>query len=159
MSSSTTDAPISPARFAAALTALPLSSLHAKAAELRNSIAHLQQSNQELQEYANDGDEVCAEAIRENEEVVERMSERIELLKEEVEGRGFMWEGGTKEDGNEERALDGTDRDGSFRATNGDNEDGHANGSGRRIGDEEMARRLRQMMEIDEENDQDGVHL
>jgi hypothetical protein len=98
MSSATT--PISPARFAAALKDLPLSTLHLKAAELRNSIAHLDYSNEQLKPFAegtNEGnsngqlDQDCIDAIKENEVVIARMVERIELLKQEVEGRGSSW--------------------------------------------------------------------
>lgn len=76
--------PISPARFAEALKDLPLSTLHLKAAELRNSIAHLDYSNEQLQPFA-DGtetsvngvpDQDCVDAIRENEVVIARMQER-----------------------------------------------------------------------------------
>ncbi|KAJ4295876.1 hypothetical protein N0V88_004578 [Collariella sp. IMI 366227] len=40
--------PISPSRFAAALPDLPLSALHLKVLELRNSITHLDYSNEQL---------------------------------------------------------------------------------------------------------------
>src|SRR5215472_2599283 len=83
--------PISAPRFAAALPALSLESLHAKAAEIRNSITHLKSSNEQLREFAIQGDKECYEAMVEDEEVVERMSQRIELLKKEVEGRGMQW--------------------------------------------------------------------
>jgi len=89
--------PISPARFALALKDLPLSTLHLKAAELRNSIAHLDYSNEQLKPFAdgtegdNGPDQDCADAIKENEVVIARMLERIELLKAEVEGRGSSW--------------------------------------------------------------------
>lgn len=89
--------PISPARFALAIKDLPLTTLHLKAAELRNSIAHLEYSNLELKPYASPPssketpDAVCAEAIKENEEVMGRMQERLDLLKVEVEGRGASW--------------------------------------------------------------------
>lgn len=89
--------PISPARFAAALKDLPLSTLHLKAAELRNSIAHLDYSNEQLKPFAdgtegdNGPDQDCVDAIKENEVVIQRMLERIALLREEVEGRGSSW--------------------------------------------------------------------
>lgn len=89
MTSSST--PIHPHRFAEAIQELPLSNLHLKAAELRNSVAHLHSSNQELQPFADEGDRDCAEAIRENAEVIERMEERIILLRLEVERRGYPW--------------------------------------------------------------------
>ena len=98
--------PISPARFAEALHDLPASSLALKVLELRNSIAHLDYSNAELKPYA-DGtasavgeeqgqaqgtpDQDCVDAIRENEAVIERMQQRIEMIRAEVEGRGFSW--------------------------------------------------------------------
>ncbi|KAH6678268.1 hypothetical protein B0J14DRAFT_582316 [Halenospora varia] len=97
MSSEST--PISPARFAEALKDLPISTLHLKAAELRNSIAHLDYSNEQLAPFANGTepslngapDEDCLDAIKENEVVIARMTERIGLLKAEVERRGASW--------------------------------------------------------------------
>lgn len=97
--------PISPARFAAALEDLPLSTLHLKAAELRNSIAHLDYSNEQLKPFASglasttmndvatpqEPDQDCIDAIKENEIVIARMEERIDLLKTEVERRGASW--------------------------------------------------------------------
>lgn len=102
MSSSPGDptAPISAPRFAAALRDLSLASLHLKVLELRNSLAHLAYSNLQLRPFA-DGTEAalgadgpdpdCADAIRENEVVMDRMRERILLVKAEVEGRGVSW--------------------------------------------------------------------
>ncbi|KAF1953401.1 hypothetical protein CC80DRAFT_148225 [Byssothecium circinans] len=86
-------APISPTRFAAALESLSLSSLYAKVSELQNSIAHLEASNAELEEYARKEDDTeCYEALVENKEVVERMRERIGLVRKEVvEVRGLPW--------------------------------------------------------------------
>ncbi|EEQ86867.1 hypothetical protein RJZ56_002476 [Blastomyces dermatitidis] len=88
--------PITPQAFAEALKSLPLSSLYAKGSELRNSIAHLQRSNDELARYiaeeSPDGhDKDCEDAIKENEVVIVRMQERIDLLKVEVERRGKRW--------------------------------------------------------------------
>jgi hypothetical protein len=83
--------PISPTRFREAISDLPLSSLYAKASELRNSIAHLNSSNEQLLPYARDGDKDCKEAILENEEVIQRMQDRILMLQVEVEGRGMQW--------------------------------------------------------------------
>ncbi|TVY27352.1 hypothetical protein LHYA1_G003003, partial [Lachnellula hyalina] len=85
--------PISPSRFASALKDLPLSTLHLKAAELRNSIAHLDYSNEQLKPFAESEppDQDCVDAIRENEVVITRMTDRIRLLRVEVEGRGSSW--------------------------------------------------------------------
>lgn len=94
--------PISGPRFAEALKDLSLASLHLKTLELRNSLAHLAYSNAQLRPFA-EGTEValdgtrgqpdpdCVEAIRENEVVIRRMRERIELVRAEVEGRGVSW--------------------------------------------------------------------
>jgi hypothetical protein len=84
-------APITPARFRLAIHDLAISNLHAKAAELRNSLAHLASSNAQLKEFADAGDSDCADAIRENEVVMQRFQDRIQMLREEVEGRGMRW--------------------------------------------------------------------
>ena len=97
--------PISPTRFAEALKDLSLSNLHLKVLELRNSIAHLDYSNEQLRPFAEgtataldsrgvapaQPDPDCVDAIRENEEVIGRMQERIGLVRAEVESRGFSW--------------------------------------------------------------------
>lgn len=113
------------------------------------------------------------EAIRENEVVIARHEERIELLRREVVGRGFRWDGleGGKEEG--EGVLNG-DGEGDVdvemgegagvdagggevsRGVGGVSEE-MTNGRGGRLGDEELARRLRERME--EDGDEDGVHL
>lgn len=95
-------APITPARFAAALKDLSPASLHLKVLEIRNSLAHLAHSNAQLRPFAEgtvaaiggspgEPDADCAEAIRENEAVIERMRGRIELVRAEVEERGMSW--------------------------------------------------------------------
>lgn len=114
MSADTT--PISPARFAAALKDLSVPMLHLKVLEIRNSIAHLQYSNDQLKPFAEgastavsssssattaspttdanaagEPDQDCVDAIRENEQVIERMNERIALVRLEVEERGVSW--------------------------------------------------------------------
>lgn len=87
--------PITPSAFAAALESLPLSTLHFKAAELRNSLAHLEYSNAQLELFAHpsgeETDSVCIEAIDENIVVMAQMRERLGLLKEEAEKRGVGW--------------------------------------------------------------------
>ncbi|KFY17110.1 hypothetical protein V491_05104 [Pseudogymnoascus sp. VKM F-3775] len=88
--------PIGTAAFAAALEALPLSTLHLKAAELRNSLAHLEYSNAQLEPFAHpppgqEPDVVCVEAIAENVIVMDRMRERLALLRQEAEKRGVGW--------------------------------------------------------------------
>ncbi|UNI14763.1 hypothetical protein JDV02_001361 [Purpureocillium takamizusanense] len=118
--------PIEPARFAAALKDLSVGMLHLKVLEIRNSIAHLQYSNDQLRPFADGSataldattttttttttsssspappnaaattaghipDQDCVDAIRENEQVMERMVERIALVRLEVEERGLSW--------------------------------------------------------------------
>lgn len=89
--------PITPAAFAEAIKELPLSAIHAKASEIRNSIAHLQRSNEEIHSFINESDEPEREKrelqsyIVENEGVIASMQGRIELLKNEVEARGQLW--------------------------------------------------------------------
>lgn len=101
--------PIEPARFAAALKDLSVGMLHLKVLEIRNSIAHLQYSNDQLKPFAegsataisdsNDAtntaaaepDQDCIDAIKENEGVIDRMIERIAIVRAEVEERGMSW--------------------------------------------------------------------
>ncbi|KAI4164647.1 MAG: hypothetical protein LQ342_001621 [Letrouitia transgressa] len=98
---SAASAPITLHRFAEAIADLPLGNLHAKAAELRNSITHLESSNEQLRQYAAEGDRDCADAVRENQEVIQSMGRRIEYLRREVETRGFRWEENERNDSNE----------------------------------------------------------
>jgi hypothetical protein len=175
--------PISPARFASALEDLPLANLYSKAFEIRNSIAHLQHSNEELQAYSDSqsgGDAECLEAVRENEVVIERMRERVGLVKREVEKRGGRWheadaevDGVIGENGNGEvrenghingveNGEQGLDEDavqerGSGQAghTRRADDDGPTQ-TGGRLNDEELRRRMLERMGDD---DSDGMHL
>lgn len=168
MSSGST--PIHPHRFAEAIQDLPLSNLHLKAVELRNSIEHLHSSNQQLQSFATQGDHDCAEAIKENVEVMERMEERIILLKVEVERRGYSWS-------EEPRSVNGavsqdmtvdvngieaerrrTHRNTSRGAIDGSESTRHHDGG---LGDDELRRRLirEQLDEVGDDQDGDGLHL
>ncbi|EWZ51056.1 hypothetical protein FOCG_10099 [Fusarium oxysporum f. sp. radicis-lycopersici 26381] len=101
-STSADTTPIAPARFAAALKDLSVGMLHLKVLEIRNSIAHLQYSNDQLKPFAegtettpsgeaSGPDQDCIDAIRENEQVIDRMAERIALIRAEVEERGLSW--------------------------------------------------------------------
>ncbi|KAL8908259.1 MAG: hypothetical protein Q9171_005539 [Xanthocarpia ochracea] len=149
--------PISQERFAEAIADLPIGNLHAKAAELRNSIAHLVHSNEQLQPFADDGDQDCLDAIRENEEVVARMVSRIALLRREVENRGLPW----AED--EPAMVNGkpegqTDQD--TTPMNGDvsaSQEGQPTRSFRT--DAELAQRLGVQMDENMQEDDDGIHF
>lgn len=169
--STLTSPPIDPARFALALEDLSLASLHAKAAELRNSLYHLRHSNAQLQTFADAGDADCADAIRENEMVMERFRQRVELIKVEVvEKRSMPWvdwneEGGEKGlvNGNATEDVEMANGDGGARETVQTASEGSAlqnsataaqSGS---LSDQELQRRIMQQMEdADEEG---GLHL
>ena len=157
---SSTSQPIPPHRFAEAIKELPLANLHFKAAEISNSISHLESSNQQLRSFADDGDSDCAEAIQENVVVIQRMKERIRLLKAEVEGRGFKWgeDEEVKADGDVGINGHGETEADQHSTSNSRQLRGQSDG---RLGDEELARRLMERMEEDEAMDENenGVHL
>ena len=161
---SSTSTPIPLHRFAEAIADLPLSNLHFKAAEIRNSVAHLESSNQELQIFADEGDQDCADAVKENREVIGRMEERMLLLRREVERRGFRWgaddrvefDGDAHAHGNGDAGMVGVN--GEAPVGLGESREG-AQPAGQRLGNEELARRLRERMEEDGQDGEDGVHL
>lgn len=165
MASATTRA-ITAEQFAIAIQDLPLENLYAKASEIENSIAHLQRSNAQLKEFSdsirNDatiegetreevGDRECLDAIRENEEVIARQRERVEMLKGEAERRGQRWHGagGAAAGGGEENAVNGTGA--------------AARSGGGRLTDEDLRRRMEEQMGGDDDDDDGrdggGMHL
>jgi hypothetical protein len=131
--------PITPTAFADALKALSLSSLHLKVLELRNSIAHLDYSNEQLRPFAlgleatlsspsaqPQPDQDCIDAIRENEVVIARMQERIALVRVEVEERGCSWaEFRSKEEVEEDEQRRRGDGEGVNGAVNGESGSTH----------------------------------
>lgn len=147
-------------RFAEAIAELPLGNLHAKAAELRNSIAHLVSSNQQLQQYAENGDKDCADAVLENNEVIGRMEMRISLLKSEVKNRGFRWSedepatvnGKTAHPTNHNEANHSSASESTFNAQ-------PPRGYSGSLNDEELARQLNDQLNEEMQDDDDGVHL
>ncbi|KAI1639217.1 hypothetical protein F4809DRAFT_596219 [Biscogniauxia mediterranea] len=192
--------PINPARFAEALKELPASSLALKVLELRNSIAHLDYSNAELKPYAEgrtstlgqqqgstaqpvQPDQDCVDAIAENEAVIARMQERIELIRAEVEGRGLNWrefQGKEEQQASATATDDNTNTEDSSAATTGNLTNGvSGNGVGtetqheawrdgtfqtgtlRGLSDEELLRQLhnRMLPEDDEADAEGGMHL
>lgn len=166
--------PIAPGHFAKAILDLPLPILHFKAAEIRNSISHLESSNSQLRPFADDGDIDCVDAIDENKETMLRMEERILLLKREVEKRGFKWgedidlrsdDVQNRTDGYAEGGMDVENGEGSaqsiMRDTSARQRERSSSGP---TGDEESARRLRERTEEDEEDEEgerncNGIHL
>ncbi|RYP07042.1 hypothetical protein DL764_002765 [Monosporascus ibericus] len=196
--------PISPARFAEALKDLPASSLALKVLELRNSIAFLDYSNAELkpfaegtvtaldvdsnsqqpQQQAGRPDQDCIDAIAENEVVIARMQERIELVRAEVESRGLDWcefQGKPEEDAAAAQASNGTATSESRAAaarnlTNGVNEHTSGEDSGHHeawrdgtfqtgtiqgVRDVELLQQLMDRMPRDNDDDdpEGGMHL
>ena len=172
--------PIDPLRFAEALETLPLDALHAKAAELQNSMEQLRSSNEQMVPFADEGDQDCKDAMFENLGVITRMHNRVELIKAEVEKRGMPWPSEERERGavdvqrlrefgmegeNGEQVIVGRPEsdaplvNGTAGATA---VNGTAEGSGARpqqsgrLTDEELRRQLEAQMGMD---DEDGVHL
>lgn len=157
-------APISPERFAAALRDLPLSSLHAKAAEIRNSMAHLRGSNDQLQPLAAEGDKDCAEAFWENLQVIKSMDERLQLVKAEVEGRGYLWDvsetrelqpGQVSPPGDDIAAAGSVSQGQASQTASASVPSAPSRSTGGTLDDAELARRLAEQMDEDE----GGVHL
>lgn len=201
MSSAADTTPISPLRFAAALKDLSISMLHLKVLEIRNSIAHLQYSNDQLKPFADgsatavssttdtssagEPDQDCIDAIRENEQVIDRMAERIALIRAEVEERGVSWnefqsmdevkakqegEGeGVNGDVNGEQQGEQQEqhpawRDGTFQTgtiRNGevhmDRQPGRPEGGS--LSDEQLRRAMEERMREDLGDDDEGMHL
>jgi len=164
-----TATPITNARFAAALTDLSIASLHAKAAELRNSLYHLRHSNAQLQPFADSGDQDCKEAIAENEAVMARFRERVDMLQVEVVMVRRMpwveWDEENEHDGSTKKEVNGGDSGGHLlngtaaheEANPGSTQDGRAQHASGSLSDEELRRRLAQQM--DEDEDDEGLHL
>jgi hypothetical protein len=141
-----TSRPISPTRFATALKDLPIGSIYAKAAELANSIKHLKSSNDQLREFAEQGDKECAEAILENEEVMRNMEDRILLCQFEVEtNRGLIWD----EEGKDQKEP------GELKAPENTRPNEEANGQRRVRGGDE----IRQDGDTRGDNGAGGVYL
>lgn len=177
--------PITPARFAAALKELSIGSLHAKAAEIQNSINHLKSSNVEIAKYLREqppeqrADPDLMDAISENEEVVQRMEGRIGMIRLEVEKRGMPWPNDEEEasivKGNgivngdlrpesnlgQDRITQGEGAQAGTsetRATSTSAQSGPSQPSGR-LTDEELARQLRERMGDPDEDGEGGLHL
>lgn len=150
--------PITPERFAEAIKELPLANLQFKAAEICNSIAHLVSSNQQLQPFVDEGDSDCIDAIQENLVVIQRMEERILLLKGEVEGRGSRW--GDERTKPERVGSNGLCSTQEVRVASQATHGRSSRLSSGQLGDEELARSVREQMEEGDDNEtQNGMHL
>ena len=156
--------PISAERFALAIQDLPAENLYSKAHEIANSVAHLERSNKQLQDYIDsiradttlpestreEGDKDCSDAIQENHIVIERQKERIELLKREVERRGGKWH-----EGDTNGSVNGS---AEAPPTDGPAASDPPSTSGGRLTDEELRRQMMDRLS-DEQEDGDGMHL
>ncbi len=101
-----------------------------------------------------EGDQDCIDAVKENGELIGQMEARVLLLRREVERRGYQC--GDDEATEVHRNGEAEVKDVAVQAPVGAEEsrDGtHSSG-----GDEELARRLRERMEEDGQED-DGVYL
>ncbi|KJX96907.1 hypothetical protein TI39_contig594g00005 [Zymoseptoria brevis] len=152
----TTSTPIPAGLFALALHDLPLDSVHAKSAELRNSLAHLLESNIQLRPFAAAGDADCVEAIAENEVVMKRFEERIALCRVEVERRM----GGSGHGLEDDVVVNGDKVNGVAERGDGERAAAEVPAQSGRLTDEELRRRLEaRMAEDNAEEEDDGVHL
>lgn len=152
--------PIDAPSFSRALESLPIETLHAKAAEIQNSMAHLRSSNEQMVPFADEGDQDCKDAMFENLVVIGRMNERIGLLRAEVERRGMRWADAEGEERSGGEKMEGlVNGDGVAQGDMMDTASGSGGGSGR-LNDEELAARMAERMAEDGANgEEEGVHL
>ena len=151
--------PIDPVAFAQALESLPIETLHFKAAEIRNSVAHLKSSNEQLMPFADDGDQDCREAMFENLVVIGRMNQRVAFLRAEVERRGMRWADAEVEDA--DAAKDQPTVNGEHSTVNSQPRAAASGAQERassgRLTDDELRARMTERM--GEDDDSEGVHL
>lgn len=168
--------PIDPLRFAEALETLPLDALHAKAAELSNSMSQLRSSNEQMVPFADAGDADCREAMFENLGVITRMHERVQLIRAEVEKRGMPWpeeDGGRRDvqrlrefglegEAGEQIVVGRGEGSGVYGTAGGRDVDGDGDGRARQSGrltDEQLRRQVEAQMGIEDGEEDEGVHL
>lgn len=85
--------------------------------------------------------------------VIQRMEDRILLLRGEVEGRGFKW-------GEDKSRPENVKSNGHAGVEEIQGASQNLRPSGGQLGDEELARRLREQMEEDDDDEaQGGLHL
>lgn len=80
--------------FLQAIRDLELEQLHAEVARLQLSLYHLRRSQIALEEFRDDP--ICRSAIEDNEVVIKNQVDRIDLIRLEVERRGFSMEHGVR---------------------------------------------------------------
>jgi hypothetical protein len=109
--------------FLEAITDLELEQLHVESSRLQNSIFHLERSNIALEEFRDDED--CRQAIQENVETIARQNERVQMIKNEVERRGFLMPCGERKEDEE----GGMDTEEGARAASGESVPTHREAS------------------------------
>ncbi|KAG0637566.1 hypothetical protein HOY80DRAFT_972111 [Tuber brumale] len=117
---SATSAPITPEAFLVAIKELELEQLHAEAARLQNSLYHLARSNIALQEFQNDPE--LKEAIDDNEITIQRQKQRVQMILEEIQRRGFPTDHTTLR--NAANAINGEGGSADTQAGGGQEEEG-----------------------------------
>ncbi|KAI5244466.1 hypothetical protein E4T43_03814 [Aureobasidium subglaciale] len=147
--------PIDRVRFAEALESLPIDALHSKVAELRNNMDHLRFSNEQMVPFADDGDQDCKDAMYENLIVINRMNERIEMIRAEVEKRGMRWSEAEVEDRQTSEAMVN-----GYTTTNTSQTQSSQAQSGR-LTDEQLRAQLEARLAQDTQDDQEeeGLYL
>ncbi|KAI5206635.1 hypothetical protein E4T42_04461 [Aureobasidium subglaciale] len=147
--------PIDRVRFAEALESLPIDALHSKVAELRNNMDHLRFSNEQMVPFADEGDQDCKDAMYENLIVINRMNERIEMIRAEVEKRGMRWSEAEVEDRQTSEAMVN-----GYTTTNTSQTQSSQAQSGR-LTDEQLRAQLEARLAQDTQHDQEeeGLHL
>lgn len=95
--------------FLQAIRDLGLEQLHAETARLQLSLYHLRRSQVQLEEFRDDP--VCRAAIEDNEVVIKHQVDRIDLIRLEVERRGFSMEHGS---GGGEKLVNGAESEESL---------------------------------------------
>ncbi|KTW28570.1 hypothetical protein T552_01831 [Pneumocystis carinii B80] len=79
--------------FLSAIQMLNLEQLHSEISMLNNSIKHLIRSNNDLKEYTQEA--WAEETIKENEQVIIRQKEKIEMISKEIEKRNALKDNNT----------------------------------------------------------------
>lgn len=83
------------ASYRAAIRELSTPSLHGEILKLENSIKHLRRSNEELREHGNSNEEDASwivSVISDNEDVIAKQNEQIELVKQQLVEQGATGE-------------------------------------------------------------------
>ena len=109
-----------------------------------------------MKPFADDGDTDCKEAIEENDVVIKRFEERIELCKKEAENRGLGWSAHGSNTDEAPKANGHVEEEVNGSASVAERETAQTRQPSGRLTDEEIRRQMDALVGEDEE---DGVHL